>query len=80
MTPNHERTILRAIDRSGGPNRIMTKNVLWAECLLDEGRLSYAGFQNALRSLEEKEQVVVVVGEDRTKVKLTDAGRARLAE
>jgi predicted transcriptional regulator len=60
--------------------RMMTTSSLWSETLMEEGEVSYSGYKTALRELEEKEQVVVVRGEDRERAKITDAGLARLAE
>lgn len=73
-----ERRILENLSRV--QPRLMTVGTLWSEVLLDDERVSYSEFKLALRSLEEKEQVVVVHGEDRDKVKITQAGTARLAE
>jgi hypothetical protein len=72
-----ERTILRNLERRGG---LMPVGTLWSECSLDEGGTSYSAFKKALTDLEIKGQVVVVIGEDRNKAKITDAGKARLME
>jgi hypothetical protein len=75
---NVERTILSNLNRAH--LGIMTSTTLWSEVKLDEPGSTYTGFKAALEELEIKEQVVVVKGEDRTKVKITDAGKARLLE
>jgi hypothetical protein len=75
---NLERIILQNLARVSP--RLMTVGTLWSEVHLDDNRASYGGFKMALHHLEEKEQVVVVTGEDRDKVKITAAGLARLAE
>lgn len=59
---------------------MMAVGTLWAEVALDESGASFTAFRTALEELEKKEQVVVVLGEDRNKAKITDAGRARLLE
>lgn len=75
---NLQRTILRNLDaRTGG---ICPVGTLWSDVMLDEPGTSYSEFKRALTQLEEKCQVVVVIGEDRNKAKITDAGRARLLE
>lgn len=79
MTPTSmQRTILRALEQR--PNGMCPTGTLWADVLLDEPGTCYSEFKRALGALETKEQVVVVAGEDRTKAKITDAGRARLLE
>lgn len=75
---NLERTILSNLER--GHNGMMAVGTLWSEVALDVGGSTYTEFNAALRSLEEKQQVVTVKGEDRNKAKITDAGRARLLE
>jgi len=75
---NLERTILTNLERAHGG--IMTMTTLWSEVSLDEPQASYTGFKKAVGDLEQKEQVVVVKGEDREKAKITDNGRARLLE
>lgn len=75
---NLQRTILTNLDRR--PGGILPTGTLWSEVMLDEPGTSYSEFKRALTALEEKNQVVVVIGEDRNKAKITDAGRARLME
>lgn len=70
--------ILRILDNI--KPRMLTVGTLWSEVNLESDRVSYSGFKSALRKLEEKEQVVVITGEDRDKAKITQAGEARLAE
>lgn len=60
--------------------RLLNVGTLWSDVLMVDGGIGYSGFKAALRALEEKEQVVVIHGEDRDKAKITDAGMARLAE
>ena len=78
LTMNTERRLLEILQRVHP--RLMAVNVAWSELLMDEQRASYAGFKAALLALEEKGQVVKITGEDRDRVKITDAGLARLAE
>lgn len=75
---NIERIILTNLAR--GQNGMMAVGTLWSETALDVGGSTYTEFSAAIRTLEEKQQVVVVKGEDRNKAKITDAGRARLME
>jgi hypothetical protein len=75
---NLERTILETLRRSHP--FLMAMPTVWSEVLLDQPRASYSGFKAALQSLEEKGQAIVLAGEDRTKIKITDAGLARLME
>jgi hypothetical protein len=75
---NLQRTILRNLDAR--PNGMCPTGTLWADAAMDEPGTSYSEFKRALTELEIKGQVVVVTGEDRTKAKITDAGRARLME
>lgn len=75
---NLQRTILKNLDqRTGG---ICPTGTLWSDVMLDEPGTSYSEFKRALTALEEKSQVVVINGEDRTKAKITDAGKLRLLE
>lgn len=73
-----QRTILRNLDNR--PGGICPTGTLWSDVMLDEPGTSYSEFKRALTQLEEKGQVVVVIGEDRNKAKITDAGRARMME
>ena len=75
---NLERTILENLKKAHP--YLMSTATLWSETLLDQPRASYSGFKASLRELETKGQVVVIVGEDREKAKITDAGIARLTE
>lgn len=75
---NLERTILTNLEL--GHQGMMATGTLWSEVGLDVGGGTFSEFQKALRTLEEKGQVVTVRGEDRNKAKITDAGRARLLE
>lgn len=74
-----QRAILQNLDRCH-PG-MMTTTTLWSEVLLDlSSEANYTAFRAAMTELEQKGQIVVIVGEDRTKAKITDAGKARLAE
>lgn len=75
---NLELTILKSL--SLVHPRLMTVGTLWSEVRLDQDSATYTEFKAALTSLEEKGQAIVVIGEDRHKAKITDAGRARLLE
>ena len=76
--PLIERIILNNLDNIAP--RMMAESVLWNEVHLDDGSVNFTSFRNALSSLQEKGQAVVIDGEDRSKVKITQAGTARLAE
>ena len=73
-----QRTILRNLDQAH--NGMMAMPTLWAEVSLDLHGSAYTEFRAAIAALEVKEQIIVIKGEDRLKVKITDAGRARLLE
>lgn len=60
--------------------RSLTENVLFNDARMDEPRLSLTDLRNAVTILESKSQVVVVNGEDATRIKITLDGKARLAE
>ena len=60
--------------------RMLSKNVLWSDCRLEESTISLSDVQNALNKLESKSQVTVVNGEDATRIKITPDGIARLSE
>jgi hypothetical protein len=60
--------------------RLMTTGTLWSEVLMEAPGTTYSAYREALICLEEKGQVVCVTGEDRDRVKLTDAGVARIRE
>ena len=76
--PLIERIILNNLDNIAP--RMMAESVLWNEVHLDDDSVNFTSFRNALSSLQEKGQAVVIDGEDRSKVKITQAGAARLAE
>jgi len=71
-------TVLKIL--SDANPRMVTTSTLWSEMLISDGRASYTGFTAALRSMEEKGQLIQVKGEDRARCKITDVGIARLAE
>ena len=75
---NLERSILTIL-RTSYPY-LMTMETLWSEVLLDNPRAGYSAFKRDLTTLEQKGQAVVIHGEDRVKVKITDAGQSRLME
>ncbi len=60
--------------------RMLSKNVLWSDCRLEDTTISLSDVQNALNKLESKSQVTVVNGEDATRIKITTDGIARLSE
>lgn len=60
--------------------RMLTENVLWSDVRMEEAATSLTDLRNAVRKLEGKNQVVVVTGEDSTRIKITTDGIARLAE
>lgn len=60
--------------------RMLTENVLWSDVRMEEAATSLTDLRNAVRKLESKNQVVVVTGEDSTRIKITTDGIARLAE
>lgn len=73
---NLERILLTNLERF--PHGMTTVVTLWAEVSLDVPSASYTDFKAALHELQVKDQIVVIKGEDREKVKITDVGRARL--
>ena len=75
---NVERLILECLDNVG--SLAMPKTTLFSEVRLDAPGTSYTEFESALRNLGRKGQVEVVPGEDRDKVKILEAGAARLSE
>lgn len=75
---NIERAILRNLESR--PNGMCPTGTLWSDVLLDEPGTSYSAFRRALTNLEQRNQIVVIEGEDRHKAKITDLGRARLLE
>ena len=60
--------------------RMLTENVLWSDVRLEETGVSLTDLRNAVRKLEGKNQVIVVTGEDSTRIKITTDGIARLSE
>ena len=60
--------------------RMLTENVLWSDVRLEEPGTSLTDVRNTVRKLEVKSQVVVVTGEDSTRIKITQDGIARLSE
>lgn len=60
--------------------RMLAENVLWSDVRMEEASTSLTDLRNAVRKLEGKNQVVVVTGEDSTRIKITTDGIARLAE
>lgn len=75
---NLQRAILEKLNL--GHLGMMPTAALWSEVRTYVGGVSYTEFSTALRELEEKEQVIVIKGEDSTKAKITDAGLARLLD
>lgn len=75
---NLQRLILEKL--SNVSPRMLTENVLWSDVRLDDGKISLTELRGALRQLEQKDQVVIVTTEDATRIKITAAGIARLAE
>jgi DNA-binding MarR family transcriptional regulator len=75
---NHEWLILQDL-RLSHP-RLLTLTVLRADLAVIGAGLSAADLDGHLSRLEAKGQVVIVTGEDATRVKITAAGLARLAE
>lgn len=73
---NIERNILQNLSLHPG---LMAVAPLWSDVRLDTS-CSYSEFKAALETLETKGQAIVIKGEDREKVKITDTGRARLME
>lgn len=53
---------------------------LWSISRMTDETMTYTQFSDAVRKLEEKQQIVVIQGEDKRRAKITDAGLARLAE
>ncbi len=60
--------------------RMLSKNVLWSDCRLEDPKISLSDIENTLNKLEAKSQVTVVNGEDATRIKITTDGIARLLE
>jgi hypothetical protein len=73
-----QRTILTNLE--GRPNGMAATGSLWTDVMMDDRGASYSEFSHALGKLEEKGQVLVIRGEDRSKAKITDAGKLRLME
>ena len=75
---NLERTILEQLNLDGS-ERMIRENVLIQEVRSGSG-MTLSDIRLALQALERKEQVIIVSGEDHTRIKITAAGRARLLE
>jgi DNA-binding MarR family transcriptional regulator len=75
---NPELNILKAL-RDIHP-RMMNTGSLWSTVRMEEDLLTHSAFTQAINKLEQKEQVVVIQGEDVRRAKITAAGLARLAE
>lgn len=75
---NIERIILTSLSQVHP--RLMTENVLWSEVRLETGETSLTDLRRHAGDLERKGQVVVITGEDATRLKITTDGIARLAE
>lgn len=60
--------------------RMLSEHTLWSDVRLEESGTSLTDLRNAVRKLEGKSQVVVVTGEDITRIKITTDGIARLSE
>lgn len=71
---NIERLILQELTEVHP--RMLTEKMLFA--VITEASLT--DVRNAVRELERKNQVVVVTGEDTTRIKITQDGIARLSE
>lgn len=75
---NLERIILETLENVHP--RMLTDRVLLGDVRLQESSVSQGDLTRALRILENKKQVIVLTGEDSTRVKITQAGQARLLE
>lgn len=78
---NPEQIILTALQRVHP--RMLKENVLWSDVRNDGHDMSLTDLRRHVRALEIKEggsQVVVIKGEDATRIKITTEGLARLAE
>lgn len=73
-----EQIILTALERVHP--RMLKENVLWSDVRNDGHEMSLTDMRRHVRSLESKDQVVVITGEDATRIKITPDGLARLAE
>lgn len=60
--------------------RMLAESVLRSDMQLTLGSMSLADLRRHLAALESKGQVVVIAGEDVTRIKITATGLARLAE
>jgi len=72
-----ERIILEQLNNVAP--RMMAVGTLWSEVRLDDDSITYTEFKSSLSKLEQKGQAIVIKGEDRNKVKITQDGQARLA-
>lgn len=75
---NPERLILEALNLVHP--RMLAKAVLRSDLRVNGVNLSETDLNGHLGRLEAKEQVTIVTGEDATRIKITAAGIARLAE
>lgn len=60
--------------------RMLTENVLLNDVRMDERSVSLTDLRQAVDTLETKDQLVRITGEDTTRIKITTDGKARLAE
>lgn len=75
---NPERAILE--DLNLVHPRMLAESVLRSDMQIQLGAMSLTDLRKHLAALEAKEQIVVINGEDATRIKITAAGQARLAE
>lgn len=75
---NPERAILENLNLVHP--RMLTESVLRSDMQLQLGAMSLTDLRKHLTALESKGQVVIVTGEDVTRVKITADGQARIAE
>lgn len=73
-----QRQILEAL-HTAHP-RMLSETVLLSDLRVQGIKISLTDLRGELRRLEEKEQAIIVNGEDATRIKITQAGIARLAE
>lgn len=75
---NPERVILEGLQLVHP--RMLTESVLRSDMQLQLGAMSLTDLRKHLSTLEAKGQVVIVKGEDATRIKITSDGIARLSE
>lgn len=75
---NPERAILENLNLVHP--RMLSESVLRSDMQIQLGAMSLTDLRKHLAALEAKGQVVIVTGEDVTRIKITAAGIARLAE